>query len=198
MFTGLVASKGTIHSIKSLDDGVEVVFCLEHLFNNTTIGDSVSVNGICSTIIALSDREFKVHYLRESIDKTTIKYWKVGDGVSFELCVTPSSRLGGHFVSGHVDGVGELVRFEQQGKCWELDVRFGSEFLPYIIPKGSVALDGISLTVGADITDVFTCYLIPHTVETTVLSSRCVGDFMNMEFDMVGKYLYRFYQLSRE
>ena len=193
MFTGIVGSTAEIRSITSFSEGLEISFKLEAAFLDTNIGDSIAIDGVCSTIVELSEQMFLVHYLPETLSKTTIGKWKVGDRVNLELSLQPTSRIGGHFVTGHVDTTGRVIEFTQHGKFREITIGFDSQFSHLVIPKGSIALNGISLTI-VDLThELFSCHIIPHTVENTNLSYLHSGvSFVNLEFDMMGKYLYRF------
>lgn len=195
MFTGIVTSTAVVKNINSFSKGLEMVFELSSPLINTSLGDSISIDGVCSTIVDFSDNSFTIHYLPETLSKTTIGNWKVGTIVNLELSLQPNSRMGGHFVTGHVDTVGNVISFEQDGEFWILNVAFNPQFSHLLIPKGSITINGISLTV-VDLTDeMFSCHLIPHTISNTNLSSlKSDVTSVNLEFDMMGKYLYRFKQ----
>lgn len=166
------------------------------LWGSVQIGDSISVDGVCSTVISKTDSSFEVDYLRETLNKTTVSDWQQGSVVNLERCVTPTTHLGGHIVSGHVDAKGTVSRFEKRGEWHEVEITFSDEFAPLVIEKGSIALNGISLTLVDVTTTSFVCHLIPHTISHTSLQAISTGDSVNLEFDIIGKYLLRFHQLG--
>ena len=197
MFTGLIKSIGAIDSISTLGDGKEMIISADDMFiNDIAIGDSISVNGVCSTAIATTAQTFTVQYLRETLQKTTMDTLNTSDIVNLEPCLTLSDKLGGHLVSGHIDGIGHVLSLENSGEWAVITIQFDPIFSAYLIPKGSIAIDGISLTV-VDVTPTtFSCHLIPHTIQHTTLHQLSTGSMVNLEFDQVGKYLHRFYQLD--
>ncbi len=152
------------------------------------LGDSVSVNGACLTVARKTTTSFSVDLLNETRKKTNLGQLKAGAIVNLERALKASSRMGGHWVSGHVDEVGAI----ESMKDGEIVVRFRSKFAPYLIPKGSITIDGVSLTVVDLGKRSFSCHLIPHTLHHTSLKDRKKGDLVNLEYDIVGKYLYRF------
>ena len=197
MFTGLVERVGTVLEVNPLGEGRELSFSVPEKWT-LTIGESVAVNGVCSTVVACTSVQFVVQYLKESLDKTTIDSWGVGDRVNLERCLTPTTRLGGHIVTGHVDAVGELLCCEVSGPWHHVEVSFEARFAPFLIEKGSICIEGISLTVVEVKAGSFTCDIIPHTYAETVLKDRCVGDSVNVEFDVLAKYAHRFAELKHE
>lgn len=196
MFTGLVEKVGSVVSVSQLGEGKRLSIQVPELWESVCIGDSISVDGVCSTVVSKTDVAFTVDYLRETLNKTTVSDWKKGRVVNIERCVTPTTHLGGHIVSGHVDGKGTVTRFEKRGEWHEIQIVFSDNFAPLVIEKGSIALNGISLTLVDVTTDSFVCHLIPHTIGHTSLQAVKVGDLVNLEFDIIGKYVYRFHQLS--
>ncbi len=168
--------------------------CFDGTFlDDVSIGDSINVSGICSTVVKLSGRTFEVQYLNETLNKTTMGQATLGDNVNLEKCLTLSSKLGGHLVSGHVDCRGGVQSLIHDGEWAVLTVDFPKEFGRFVIPKGSIAIDGISLTVVDPLSNQLSCHLIPHTIKQTNLHTKLNGDSVNLEFDQVGKYLYSFY-----
>lgn len=155
------------------------------------IGDSIANNGCCLTVTGVEDGVMRFDLLDETIRKTSFIRLREGDAVNLERCVTPDSRMGGHFVTGHVDGTGEIVIFEQRGANHLLRIRPPAEFQKYLVYKGSITVDGISLTVADVADDTFDIWLIPHTLEKTNLRERRVGDPVNLEFDILAKYVER-------
>jgi riboflavin synthase len=196
MFTGLIQDVGNIRSIEWINNGAKVSIVSTGCLSKSMIGDSISINGICSTITSISEGVFTVDYLEETLKKTTVKHWSEGEKVNLELCMTPESFFGGHMMSGHVDGTGSIIDFKHNEPWHKITILFNKKFAPFIIEKGSIALDGISLTL-VDITEeTFSCHLIPHTVTHTNLDIKKVGDEINLEFDVIGKYLHRFHTLK--
>jgi riboflavin synthase len=197
MFTGLIQSLGCVKSVSDCGDGKTLLFSVsEDVLSQISVGDSIAVNGVCSTATSITDSGFTVDYLEESLKKSSMGDLNVGDFVNIELCLTLQTRLGGHMVSGHVDTVGIIDQYKRMGDFHVFRVSFNADFAALVIPKGSIALDGISLTI-VDVGDDFlSCHIIPHTYEQTVLHKRQVGDKLNVEFDMVGKYLLRFQECS--
>mgnify|MGYP001429413695 CR=1 FL=1 len=199
MFTGLVQSKAMLKTITEKGSGKEMTIQIDGpLFNDIQIGDSISISGVCSTATVLNkeDQIISVDYLEETLKKTTLGQAKIGDSLNIELCLTPTTKMGGHIVSGHVDEVGVIQSFDKDGEWGVLVIKFSPQNSPYLIPKGSISIDGISLTV-VDITDdTFSVHLIPHTIENTTLKEKVVNDGVNLEFDQYAKYIYRFHQLQ--
>ena len=198
MFTGLIKEVGHIAQISPLGNGKEMVInCSSEFAQDITIGDSINVNGVCSTAIKKSKTSFVAQYLEETLNKTTMNEIKQNELVNLEPCLTLQTKLGGHLVSGHVDNRGQIINFSQDGEWGVIEINFDSKFAPFIIPKGSIAIDGISLTVVNANNDNLSCHLIPHTQKNTNLHTKTKGDFVNLEFDQVGKYLYRFNELGQ-
>ena len=199
MFTGLVQSIGTISSISDLGNGKEMVIsCDKEFSSDTQIGDSISIDGVCSTATIKTSTSFTVQYLEETLVKTTMKYIKEGSCVNLEPCLTPSTKMGGHIVSGHIDDTGIIQSLDYDGEWAIIKVSYKEKYRPFLISKGSIAINGISLTV-VDIEDNwFSCHLIPHTIDHTSLKDKQTGDHVNLEFDQIGKYLYRFYSLDKK
>jgi riboflavin synthase len=160
------------------------------------LGDSVAVNGCCLTVVKLAARGqaklIRFDLLQESWQRTNFQYAKPGSLVNLERSLRANGELGGHFVTGHVDGLGRIVRWERAGKDHVLDIAARPEVMRYLVFKGSVAVDGISLTVAAVNKKSFRLWIIPHTFDLTVLRERKVGDAVNLEADLLGKYVERF------
>ena len=196
MFTGLVQATGNIQTRSLLGNGIECSIQAPSGFvSDIAIGDSINVNGVCSTAISKTDTTFTVQYLEETLAKTTMDSIKESDIVNLEPCLTLATKLGGHLVSGHIDDTGTIQSLTHDGEWAFIKINYNSYFAPYLIPKGSIAIDGISLTVVDVAEDWFSCHLIPHTIANTSLQAKSDGDLVNLEFDQVGKYLYRFHTL---
>ncbi len=203
MFTGIVAAVGTITSISPLGDhdaGHRLDIAAGGLpLADVALGDSITVNGACMTVVAKTDKSFEVDVSRESLN-CTVGLDAPGE-VNLEKAVTLSERLGGHLVSGHVDGVGEVTRFEQVGESWLLAVAAPKELAPYLAFKGSIVVNGVSLTVNS-VTDTstsceFAVNLIPHTVQVTTLKHLKPGAKVNLEVDLIARYCERILSFSR-
>lgn len=188
IFTGLVEEKGIIRGIRKgtisafLD--IESSFC-----NELEIGESVAVNGVCLTVTSRNSRSFSADVMAETLDKTNLGLQKNGDQVNLERALKVGSRLGGHFVTGHVDAIGKIIQKQQRGIATEIIMEIPSELEQYLLPQGSIALDGASLTVAEVLSGSFKVSLIPHTLEATTLGLKRVGDLINIEVDILGKYV---------
>lgn len=193
MFTGLVEEKGQVLALTQ--DAATGVWRLQveakTVAQGIALGDSVAVNGCCLTVAAHEGNTLSFDVLDETLRKTSFRLLRRGVGVNLERSLTPTSRMGGHFVTGHVDGTGEVFFFGQEGANHRLRISPPPEFMKYLVYKGSVAVDGISLTVAAVDEDAFDIWLIPHTLELTNLGERRAGDPVNLEFDILAKYVER-------
>jgi len=194
MFTGLIQTLGKIESVSPLGDGCEVMISAPAELEAVSEGDSISVNGVCSTALNCRQNDgdgtqFSVQYLEETLKKTWFSELTVGSVVNLEQSLMPSSKIGGHFVSGHVDECGKIITLRNDDPWGVIVVEFSPENRKYCIPKGSICLDGISLTI-VDLTDsTLSCHLIPHTIHHTNLSEKRDGDPINIEYDLLGKYI---------
>lgn len=202
MFTGIVAAVGRIEGIESLGEGAGLrltVHAGELDLSDVAIGDSIAIQGACMTAIAIEDQRFMVEVSRESLDKT-IGLSATGE-VNLEKALRLADRLGGHLVSGHVDGLGEVVVFEPVGESWRLDIRVPASIAKYLAYKGSVTVNGTSLTVNR-VSDQpsgecdISINLIPHTIAATTLKHLIVGSRVNLEIDLIARYVERMLQGS--
>ncbi len=195
MFTGLVEETGRIVRLERTPEGLwRMTVEAPTVSVGLALGDSVANNGCCLTAAAIDGTRVRFDLLDETMRKTSFAGLSEGSLVNLERSLTPSTRMGGHFVSGHVDGTGEVVVFEQRGANHLLRVRPPAEFLKYLVYKGCIAVDGISLTVAEVTGDTFDIWLIPHTLEKTNLHRRRAGDRVNLEFDLLAKYVERLAQ----
>ena len=194
MFTGLIEELSKVSTLRGPELVIEATTVLEGLAE----GDSIAVNGACLTAVDFTKNSFRTQVSPETFEKTTLGQLKPGDTVNLERAMTPNKRLGGHFVQGHVDGVGEVVGVEDQGDFQLWHFRAPRDVARYLIPKGSVAIDGISLTVVNPIGDRFSVAVIPATLEKTTLPLRATGSPVNLEADMIGKHIYHFMHNSSE
>ncbi|RAP28772.1 riboflavin synthase [Candidatus Marinamargulisbacteria bacterium SCGC AG-343-D04] len=189
MFTGIITHIATVDSIEALTEGLDISFSCETASLHLEVGDSLSINGVCSTVVSFDSESFQIHYLKETCEKSTVQYLKLGDKVNIEGSLTPSSKMGGHFVSGHVDGMGSILSLENKDPWGVLRIRFDETLSPFFVYKGSVCIDGISLTLAKIEDGVLECHLIPHTLLSTILQFKKEGDSVNLECDMIGKYV---------
>ena len=194
MFTGIIEEVGHVNRI----GGGSLVIDCHKVLEDVQLGDSIAVNGVCLTVTHFDKSSFTADVMPETVRRTSLAELKKGSPVNLERALTLASRLGGHIVSGHIDGTGEIVKFADEGNAILMTISAGPELLRYIVEKGSVALDGISLTV-AKVTDSdFTVSLIPHTREVTNLGSKKTGSPINIETDVLGKYVEKMLQGQRE
>lgn len=191
MFTGIVEEIGTVRRVVSsqTDGRIEIEASL--VLEGTKIGDSIAVNGVCLTVIALGPRGFTADVMPETLRRSNLGSLRSGDQVDLERAMAADGRFGGHMVSGHIDGVGTVLRSRQEGNATWVTISAPQEILRLIVEKGSIAIDGISLTV-AQVTDTsFSVSLIPHTGTQTILLRKGPGSQVNLENDVVGKYVAR-------
>lgn len=192
MFTGIIETLGTIAEMRPAGQGKRLSLDADVILDQIKIGDSISVNGACLTVIGIEGPRFKVDVSPESLEKTTFGRAKVGDRVNLERALRLSDRIGGHLVSGHVDGMGTLKEKKRIGNSIVIKIEVLEPFTHYMIKKGSIAVDGISLTINNCDRNSFDVSVIPHTVKMTTLGFCKIGDFVNIETDMIGKYVERF------
>jgi riboflavin synthase len=194
LFTGIIEEIGRVRSLRGAELHIDATTVLEGLAE----GDSIAVNGACLTAVEFDGTSFRVQVSPETFEKTTLGALVAGDTVNLERAMMANQRLGGHFVQGHVDGIGEVVGVDQQGAFQLWHFRAPELVVRYLIPKGSVAIDGISLTVVNPIADRFSVAIIPATLDKTVLPQRKPGAKVNLEADMIGKHIYHFMQQKKE
>lgn len=198
MFTGIVEEVGTIKEI-SLGRGFGIIeINCSKVLEETRIGDSIAVNGVCLTVNKLNGKSFTADVMGETLNRTNLGSLKGGQVVNLERALKMSDRLGGHIVSGHIDGKGKIVSIEKKEDGTWFTISADKDVLKYIIFKGSVAIDGISLTTAYVDDEVFKVSVIPHTLENTILSYKSEGCDVNLENDLVGKYIERFSILKSE
>lgn len=185
MFTGIVEEVGQIKSI----GGGKIVVNAKKILEDVKLGDSIAVNGICLTVTAFGTDYFTADIMPETIRRTSLNALREKSLINLERALTLSSRLGGHIVSGHIDGVGEIISFREEKNAILVKIKTEKKILKYIVEKGSVALDGISLTVASVTVNDFTVSLIPHTMEITNLKEKKSHDLINIENDILGKYV---------
>ena len=190
MFTGLIEALGTVAATRELRSGRRVRIATD-IGGQLSPGDSLAVNGVCLTVVEFDAAGFEAEVSPETLRVTNLEDLRNGAIVNLERPLSPSDRLGGHFVQGHVDGVGSLAGIEQETDFRRVTVRFPQHLARYIVTKGSVAVDGISLTVAGLEADRFGVQIVPHTWRHTNLHARRVGEAVNLECDIIGKYVAR-------
>lgn len=188
MFTGIIEEIGTV----AARSGANLVVRATTVLDGMALGDSIAIDGACMTVAEFSDSTFRVQVSPESFAKTTLGALKTGDSVNLERAMAAGDRFGGHFVQGHVDGVGRIEAVRPQGDFAVWTFHAPAEVSKYLVPKGSVTIDGISLTVVDPRGDTFDVAVIPETLQRTSLAAKKPGEPVNMEADMLGKYIYHY------
>jgi riboflavin synthase len=189
MFTGIIETIGRIQAIDQKSDLAELEIDLGPIQEGVKLGDSIAVAGVCLTVSAVDASSFRFEAIPETLEKTRIGALSAGDVVNLERAMSSAGRFDGHLVQGHVDGVGHVRKFDRQQHEALLHIECGAELAVQLVDKGSVTIDGVSLTVVKTVADGFHVALIPHTLEITTLSNLEVGDVVNLEVDVFGKYV---------
>jgi riboflavin synthase len=190
MFTGIIEAIGTVASVTSVSGDLRLTIRSGALdLTDVKLGDSIATNGVCLTVVALPGDGFVADVSRESLSHTCIGAWQAGTRVNLEKALLPTTRLGGHMVSGHVDGVGRISSRQADARSIRLGINAPTELARYIAAKGSITVDGVSLTVNALNDDGFTLNIVPHTVAETTLISIQPGQQVHLEVDMIARYL---------
>ncbi|WP_227936102.1 riboflavin synthase [Alkalihalobacillus deserti] len=192
MFTGIIEEIGDIQEIRSSGESMVMKIGASHILKDVHLGDSISVNGVCLTVTSFASTHFTVDVMPETVRATSLQGLGRGSKVNLERAMSAKGRFGGHFVSGHVDGIGKILTKKPEHNAVYYRIGVTPELRHYIIEKGSVAVDGTSLTIFAVDNESFTISIIPHTIEETIIGLKGVGDIVNIECDMVGKYIEQF------
>lgn len=192
MFTGLIEEIGQIESLQKKSDGMLLYVKAKKILEDAKLGDSIAVNGVCLTVVDIKNDKVAFELSNETINRSNFRYAKIGDYVNLERALKASDRLGGHIVQGHVDTTGKIVEMKNLGSHIELLLQIPHEYKSLLIEKGSIAVDGISLTINYVLNDKISINIIPHTLENTNLKHKKVGDLVNLEFDILGKYILKF------
>lgn len=194
MFTGITEEMGVIKALEKTLTGTRVTFLASKVMSELPVGASISVNGVCLTVVARTEREFSVEISPETLSVSTLGTLTVGTPVNLERAMRVNERLGGHLVAGHVDGVGAVRGRQQDGNAVVLTIEAPKEVLRYCIHKGSITVEGISMTLN-EVTDrTFSLAVIPHTAKETTLGMKQPGDLVNLESDLIGKYVEKLLQ----
>jgi riboflavin synthase len=194
MFTGIIEEIGTVKNISSTGEAIVMKIGARKILQDVNLGDSIAVNGVCLTVTSFSSTEFTVDIMPETVRASSLKALQRNSKVNLERAMIANGRFGGHFVSGHVDGIGTIVKKESQANAVYYEIEVSDQLRRYLLFKGSVAVDGTSLTIFGLTENSFTISLIPHTMSETVLGTKGVGEIVNIECDMLGKYLEQFVQ----
>src|SRR6267378_5255407 len=193
MFTGIVEETGTVERIKPAAKSIELTIRANLTGRGLKVGDSLAINGCCLTVVKVSSRGksklVQFDLLKETWERTNLQFASTGSLVNLERPLRADGRLGGHFVTGHIDGIGRIEKWERSGADHVLDIAGPNEVMRYVVSKGSIAVDGISLTVARVKRKTFRVWIIPHTCRMTALRDRKVGEAVNLEADLIGKYV---------
>ncbi len=193
MFTGLVEELGEVLAFEQTRNGARLTIRSENLAAGTKLGESIAVNGCCLTVTSQNEQQLTFDLLNETLSKTNIGQLATGSAVNLEPALPASGRLGGHFVQGHIDCTTRVLSFTQHGTDWRLEIALPSDFAHYVVAKGSIAIDGISLTVAELSPTSLVVWIIPHTLAVTNLRTKNPGEFVNLEFDLLAKYVERMF-----
>lgn len=189
MFTGLIEEIGKVVDIFERNKMWSITFECEKVLEDVDVGDSIAVNGVCLTVEEYDENLFKANVMAETMRKSNFKYLKKGSSVNLERALKIGDRFGGHIVSGHIDGIGIIEEYEDEGDAIWVSISTSKDILKYIVYKGSIAVDGVSLTVSYVDEKIFKVSIIPHTNENTTLIKRNIKDVVNIECDLIGKYV---------
>lgn len=191
MFTGIIEEVGTVISVQKGAASSFIEIKAETVLSDVHIGDSIAVNGVCLTVVSFSSASFRADVMNETLSRSSLGSLKQGSPVNLERAMAAGGRFGGHIVSGHIDGTGVITDIKKDGIAHWYTISANAAILRYIVEKGSIAIDGISLTVARVGDGSFAVSIIPHTAAKTVLSAKKIGDTVNLENDIIGKYVER-------
>ena len=193
MFSGLVEEVGRVEELKLLSGGAKLT--VKSTLKDVKIGDSIAVNGVCLTVVDIQNDTLSFDLSQETLSRSNLKLLKKGDPVNLERALRVGDRIGGHFLQGHVDFTSKVLVFSLRGSHWELKIHIPEDYREYVVEKGSIGIDGISLTINYVEQDAVSINIIPHTYEKTNLKHRKVGDLVNVELDILGKYVINYVKL---
>ena len=197
MFTGIVEEIGKIQNVKKNIKSSVLTIEGNKIFEDIHIGDSISVNGVCLTVTTFSNNAFTADVMNETISRSSLGQLRNGSYVNLERAMPANGRFGGHIISGHIDGVGKIIKIEKDDNAIWYTISVERNLMKYIVEKGSIAVDGISLTIEKVTVNDFSISIIPHTSQETILSHRSVGDIVNIENDVIGKYVEKLITFER-
>ncbi|MBP7214871.1 MAG: riboflavin synthase [Candidatus Kapabacteria bacterium] len=196
MFTGIIEEIGIIKNIKPIAQAKRITIQSKKVIKNLNVDDSISVNGVCLTVVSVVSDSFECEAVEETLKKSTLKFLKSNQKINLERALTLQNRIGGHIVQGHIDTIGKIreIKSENIGKIYTIS--YPSEYRKYLVQVGSICIDGVSLTLSAFNTNSFEVSIIPHTFENTIFKYYRNGDLVNLEFDLIGKYIENFVNKS--
>ena len=192
MFTGIIEELGTVGQMDRRPDSIKLTIQARKVLEGTQLGDSIAVNGVCLTVTSMTDSSFTADVMHETMRRSSLSDIKSGSKVNLERAMQVGGRLGGHIVSGHIDGVGHIARIAADGIARVITISIPKDMEPFIVEKGSIAIDGISLTVVSVGNSQFSVSIIPHTMANTTLIDKHPGAVVNLETDVLGKYVHSF------
>ena len=198
MFTGIIEEIGKIQNIKKGTKSSVLNINGNKIFEDIHVGDSIAVNGVCLTVTSFAQNTFTADVMNETLSRSSLGSLKIGSFVNLERVMLANGRFGGHIVSGHIDGVGEIIKIEKDDNAIWYTIGAEDKLMKYIVEKGSIAIDGISLTVAKVDNFSFSVSIIPHTAKETILSHKSVGDIVNLENDVIGKYVDKLINFNNE
>ncbi|MGL5313741.1 MAG: riboflavin synthase [Peptostreptococcaceae bacterium] len=198
MFTGIIEEIGIIEKINNGVKSSKLIIRANKVLEKTKIGDSICTNGVCLTVCSLNNNVFEADVMAETLRRSNLGNLKTGSKVNLERALTLETRMGGHIVSGHIDGIGEITSTTKEDNAVWVSVKASSEILKYIVEKGSIAIDGISLTVAYVDEEIFKVSIIPHTKDETILLSKEIHSTVNLECDVIGKYVEKLLGLQKK
>ena len=191
MFTGIIRDKGYVNNIRKLATSYQLYIKSDTL-NNVELGDSIAIDGICLTVTSIKSNIYSFDLSFETLKKTAFSNYKTGQMVNLEKALTLNSRLDGHIVQGHVDEIGKVKTVIRKDQAWEINIEVSKKSEPYLVPTGSISVNGVSLTITNSKNNIFTLVIIPHSFKETNISSLKTGDIVNIEYDFIAKYLFHF------
>jgi riboflavin synthase len=191
MFTGIIEELGKVERIQHIGGGIHLTIQAPQSADELQVNDSVAINGVCQTVVRKNNSSFEVEAVEETLKKTTFESLKVGAPVNLELPMKLNERLGGHLVLGHVDTVGQIIQIDRRESSWIFKIQFPLSFEKYVVTVGSIAIDGVSLTIAEASDSAVKVSIIPHTMENTLFKFYKLNDKVNLEFDVIGKYVER-------
>ena len=198
MFTGIIEEVGIIKEVKRGVKSSKLIIKANKVLEKTRVGDSICTNGVCLTVTNVKGNSFEADVMAETLRRSNLGLLDIGNKVNLERALNLESRLGGHIVSGHIDGIGQIISLEKEDNAIWVTVKAASEILRYVVLKGSITIDGISLTVAYVDEIIFKVSIIPHTGEKTILLKKRCGDTVNLECDVIGKYVEKLLGLAKK
>jgi riboflavin synthase len=198
MFTGIIEEIGTIKGLRKGSSSMVLTIQGERIFSDLNVGDSVSVNGVCLTASSIHSNTFTADVMNETLSRSSLGELSIGSHVNLERAMAANGRFGGHIVSGHIDGIGKVLKIERDDNALRYTIDTTEKITRYIVEKGSIAIDGISLTVANVSTNRFMVSIIPHTMEATILPEKRIGSIVNLENDLIGKYVKKLLDKGQE